>query len=62
MQCLAERAAQYQLGGEVVDVARLAEVVDGDDVGMIERGGRARLLLEAPHAGFVARIQGWAAV
>ena len=38
-----ERGALHQLGDDVI----LADVVDSDDVGMVEGGDRACLLLEA---------------
>jgi hypothetical protein len=46
---LLERAAVHVLHREVVRAALLADVVDGDDVRVRERGGGARFRLEAPH-------------
>ena len=50
-QAAAQRLALHQLHHHVVRAraaGRLADVVDVDDVGMVEGGGRARLAVEAP--------------
>jgi myo-inositol-1(or 4)-monophosphatase len=47
---LAQRLAVDVLGGDVVDAVGFADVVDGDDVGMVQRRGRAGLALEAADA------------
>ncbi len=44
---LPKRLALHQLHRDVGHRVRRVDVVDRHDVGMIERGGRARLLLEA---------------
>jgi hypothetical protein len=41
-----QRLAFDQLGNDVGDVALLADVVNGNDVGMVERAGRPRLLFK----------------
>ena len=47
---IAQRLALEQLRDDVRRAVLLADVVDGEDVRMIERGGRLRLLLEAAEA------------
>ena len=44
---IAQRFSLHELHRDVGDRVGLADLVDRDDVGMIERGGRAGLLLEA---------------
>src|SRR5207244_1687717 len=46
---LAQRFAFDEFGGDEMLAVAFADFVNGDDVGMIERGGRARFLLEAAH-------------
>ena len=46
-QDLLQRLALEQLHRDVGDAVLLADVVDGDDVGMVEAAGRARLAQEA---------------
>ena len=46
-QEVAQRAPFDQLHREVRDAVRLADIVDGDDVGVGQSGGGARFLLEA---------------
>ena len=45
-----ERRALDVLHGDEVDAVRLADVVDRDDVGMVQRRGRPGFLHEAPPA------------
>ena len=47
---VAQAAALHQLQHQVGPPLLPPESVDGDDVGMVERGGRPRLPLEAAHA------------
>ncbi len=44
---LAERLSLDELHGDVQSAVGLADVVDGEDVGVVQRGGGARLLFEA---------------
>ena len=54
-----ERAALDVLHGDEVDAVRLVDVVDRDDVGIVEGGGRAGLLDEAlPPAGVGHPVRG----
>ena len=53
-----ERLALHQLHRQEVDALGLLDRVDGDDVGVIERGERLRLALEAREALRVARHVG----
>jgi hypothetical protein len=46
LEQLGQRAAAEVLHDEVDDLARLADAVDGDDVGMLEAGSRSGLPLE----------------
>ena len=46
MRC-AQSLSLEQFRDDVVDAVRGADVVDGDDIGMIQRGDGSRLLLEA---------------
>ncbi len=50
VQHLAQRPSLDELHHEEGTVARLADLVDRDDVGVIERGGGAGLVLEAREA------------
>src|SRR6185436_11304683 len=50
LQAVAQRLALEQLHHRVDDARFVADVVDGEDVGMIERGHRPRLALEAREA------------
>src|SRR5262249_1653596 len=50
LQRLTQRLAGEQLRHDVRRRCVGADVVDDDDVGMVERGGSARLLFEAPEA------------
>ena len=49
-QALAQRLAFDQLGGDVMRVFRLPDLINGDDVRMIQRQDGASLLLEATHS------------
>ena len=58
---IAQRRPLDQLHRQEVDVSGLLNGVNGDDVGMIECGSRARLLLEAPQpirVGSSPRVEG----
>src|SRR5262249_22651886 len=46
---LAQRLALDELGGDEMDGADLTDLVDGDNVRVIERRGRARFPLKAAH-------------
>jgi hypothetical protein len=54
-EAVAQRLSLEQLGDEVGRTLVLAEVVDRDEVGMVQRARKARLLLEAAHQLGVAR-------
>src|SRR6185312_8561888 len=47
VQPLTQGLAFQKFGDEEGDFAMSSDVVDGDDVGMVQRGDAARLLLEA---------------
>ena len=47
---LAQRLALDELGDDEVRAVDFADLVNGEDVRMVERRGRPRLLLEAAHA------------
>ena len=49
-QALAQRLALQQLGHDVGRALVRADVVDGEDVGVVERAGGPRFLLEAAEA------------
>lgn len=53
MHPAAERVAFHELHGEEVDAIGLAEVVDGDDVRMVERGSGAGFATETQAVRFV---------
>ena len=53
LEPLAQRLALDELGGDEVEPVDLADLVDGDDVRVVERGGGARFLREAAHPAFV---------
>ena len=57
-QPAAERLAFQQFRDDVRRTVMETEVVDGDDVGMIELAGRARLLLESANPVHVGREGG----
>jgi hypothetical protein len=52
---LAQRHAVDVLRGDESDIIRLADLIDGEDVGMVQGRSRARLLLEPAHAVFPPR-------
>ena len=54
----AKRQPIEQLGDDVWDAVVLADVVDGENVGMVERRSRASLLFEATQAIGIGREGG----
>jgi hypothetical protein len=54
----AERPAIDILGDQILTSLMLAHVVDGDDVGMVERGGHLSLALKAPSRRRIRQLVG----
>lgn len=57
-ELLPERAAIDVFGSDEMEPVCAAKLVNGEDVGMIQRGGSASLLLEAPQAARITRQDG----
>src|SRR5262245_11262739 len=57
-QASAERLTFEQLEDDVGQAILRADVVEGEDVGMVQRSDRPRLLLESPEAIGIARVVG----